>query len=212
MRRIVALLLGSALVVVLAGCGGHSEAEKASAAAVRAPGCPKAWLVTWQRLANRIHAPVYCPSWLPDPLTGQIGGQWSNIDSVSRDRSYLESFVWQETGGGAAGGELHVNLRGYPGRTRIPTCMDVRFVTKTKVVRTKVPCFADARATKTIAGKKISEYTVNQDADQWHVLYAWRDHGSLYTVSEHVAPPLNYGKVVQYLDRITRSLVRIEPR
>ena len=33
-------------------------------------------------------------------------------------------------------------------------------------------------------------YTVNQDADQWHVLYAWTHNGTLYTLSEHVAPPL----------------------
>ena len=76
----------------------------------------------WQKLANRIKAPVYCPGWLPDPLVGKLGGEWNNINSVSPDRSYLESFVWQETGGGAAGGELHVNLRAYPGRTKIPTC------------------------------------------------------------------------------------------
>ncbi len=29
----------------------------------------------WQRLANRIEAPVYCPGWLPDPLTAQLGAQ-----------------------------------------------------------------------------------------------------------------------------------------
>ena len=51
----------------------------------------------WQRLANRIGADVYCPGWLPDPLTSQIGGQWNNINSVSKDRSYLESFIWQDT-------------------------------------------------------------------------------------------------------------------
>ena len=74
----------------------------------------------WQKLADRVKVTVYCPAWLPDPLIGQIGGRWNNIDSVSKDRSYLESFVWQETGGGAAGGELHVNLRAYPGRSTIP--------------------------------------------------------------------------------------------
>ena len=34
-------------------------------------------------------------------------------------------------------------------------------------------------------------YTVNQDADQWHLLYAWTHNGSLYTLSEHIAPPLH---------------------
>ena len=92
----------------------------------------------WQKLANRIHAPVYCPGWLPDPLIDQIGGQWNNINSVSPDRSYLESFVWQETDGGAAGGELHVNLRAYPGVTKIPTLPDRRRG------QPNVPCFDDA--------------------------------------------------------------------
>ena len=97
----------------------------------------------WQKLANRIHAPVYCPGWLPDPLIGQIGGTWNNINSVSTDRSYLESFVWQETGGGAAGGELHVNLRGYPGVTKIPTC-------RTGGVDSRnVPCFDAPNGTVT---------------------------------------------------------------
>jgi len=50
---------------------------------------------------------------------------------------------------------------------------------------------------------------VNQDADQWHILYAWRHAGSLYTVSEHVAPPLNYAKVRVVLNQILRGLVLV---
>jgi hypothetical protein len=207
----LALLAVAATCLLAAGCGSTSEAKDASAA-TKARACPVQWLAGWQKLADKIGAPVYCPTWLPDPLTGQVGGRWNNIDSVSKDRSYLESFVWQETGAGAAGGELHVNLRGYPGRKAIPTCIDTRFVTKTKVVRSKVPCFADARGTKTANGIRATVYTVNQDADQWHVLYAWRTKDGLYVVSEHVAPPLTYAKVVSYLDRILRGLVRVEPR
>jgi hypothetical protein len=56
-----------------------------------------------------------------------------------------------------------------------------------------------------------SVYTANQGADQWHVLYAWRRAGSLYTISEHVAPPFTYSKVVQNLDRMLRGLVLIPP-
>ena len=88
-----------------------------------AKACPKAWQASWQKLANRIHAPVYCPSWLPDPLTGLIGGKWNNINSVSKDRSYLMGFVWQEIGQ-----EIHINLRGYPGVTKVPTCRSVELV------------------------------------------------------------------------------------
>ena len=47
-------------------------------------------------------------------------------------------------------------------------------------------------------------YTVNQGADSWHVLFAWRRGGSLYTLSEHVAPPLTFSKVVANLERMLR--------
>ena len=123
-----------------AGCGGSTVSSQ-GAAPTSAPKPRCAYPAGWQRLANRIAAPVYCPGWLPDPLTSQIGGKWNNIDSVSRDRSYLESFVWQETEAGVngAGGELHVNLRGYPGRAKIPTCPTGAGNSYPE------PCFADAR-------------------------------------------------------------------
>jgi hypothetical protein len=205
------MLVALVAIGLLVAAWGETREGQRPAAAAAAPSCPKAWLAGWQKLADRIHAPVYCPSWLPGPLTGEIGGKWNNINSVSPDRSYLEGFVWQETGPGAITGEIHVNLRGYPGRTRIPTCIDTRTVSKNRVVRTKVPCFSDARLTKTIAGKRITLYTVNQDADQWHLLYAWRDHGSLYTLSQHLAPPLDYQRVIQSLDRMTTRLVLVSP-
>ena len=62
-----------------------------------------------------------------------------------------------------------------------------------------------------MAGFRVTEDTVNQGADQWHVLYAWKDSGSLYTASQHVAPPLTFSKAERYLDRIMRSLVKISP-
>ena len=200
-----ALLLTSFLALLPAACGGASAQRVSLRNDTTAGGCPKAWQASWQRLADRIKAPVYCPSWLPDPLTGQIGGRWNNIDSVSQDRSYLEGFVWQELGQ-----EIHINLRGYPGVTKVPTCRSVELVGGKRVEK-RVPCFADARGQKTIAGVRLTMYTVNQDADQWHVLYAWRYGGSLYTLSEHVAPPLTFPKVVQYLNRMMGSLVLVRP-
>jgi hypothetical protein len=191
------------LTLLASACSGGEEAKVAAAAPDPAAGCK--YRAGWQKLANKIDAPVYCPGWLPDPLTSELGGRWNNINSVDKDRSYLMSFVWQETGGGAAGGELHVNLRGYPGRTAIPKC------TRGGKDKQLIPCFADARGTITENGIRATMFTVNQDADQWHVLLAWRHQGSLYTLSEHVAAPLTYSKVVSYLKRELRSLVRIEP-
>ncbi len=60
-------------------------------------------------------------------------------------------------------------------------------------------------------GLTATVYDVNQDADQWHVLYAWHYAGGLYTVSEHVAPPFGYRKVRQNLDHMLRGLVPIKP-
>jgi len=194
--------------LALAGCG-SSDSQRLSAAeasSTTTKQCPAAWQKSWQKLANRIDAPVYCPAWLPDPLTGQIGGRWNNIDSVGKDRSYLIGFVWQELGQ-----EIHINLRGYPGVPKVPTCRSVELVGGKRHV-TEVPCFADSHGRKTIAGFRVTEYTVNQDADQWHVLYAWTHDGSLYTLSQHVAPPLTFPMVVRNLDRELASLVLVEPQ
>jgi hypothetical protein len=200
-RGLLALCLLLGLSAVLSGCG--SEAKKADAAAPRHAVC--AHRAGWQQLANRIHAPVYCPGWLPDPLTGRLGAVDNNIHSVSADRSYLESWVWQETGGGAAGGELHVNLRAYPGVTKIPTCRTGGSDSR------DVPCFADPRGAVAANGITATLYTVNQDADAWHYLLLWRRYGTLYTLSEHVAPPLTGAHVKQYLRRELASLVLVRP-
>jgi hypothetical protein len=191
----------AAATLALAGCGAGDSVNASAKIS-----CPAPALAGWQRLANRIHAPVFCPSWIPDPLDGVIGSRWNNINEVSRDRSYLLSWVWQETGPGAAGGEKHVNLRGYPRRTRVPRCVDAD-----SKQRTLIPCFSDAAGKVRAGGLSATVYNVNQDADQWHVLYAWRYAGGLYTVSEHVAPPFGYRKVRQNLDRMLRGLVVIRP-
>jgi hypothetical protein len=198
----VAALLG-VVALLASGCSGGGKKAAAAAPKPAAPVC--AHPDGWQKLADRIGAPVYCPGWLPDPLIGQIGGRWNNINSVSNDRSYLESFVWQDVDLGGTSGELHVNLRGYPGRTAVPTC-------RTGGTNSQnVPCFADPHGTVLAGGHKATLYTVNQDADQWHLLLAWHAHGGLYTVSEHVAPPLNYQHVLRYLKHELGSLVLIRP-
>ena len=207
-----------AAALVAAGCGGGgSGSSKSTAPAVTPvaakPVCPAKWRPVYQRLADRINADVYCPSWMPSPLTGEIGptvsfgGAGGSSLSVDKDRSYLALFVWAETGSG----EVHVNLRGYPGKTKVPTCVQVD-TNGTKTTRTPVPCFADARGTVRAPGIVATVYTVNQDADLWHVLYAWRHHGGLYTVSQHVAQPLTYKQVIASLDRILRNLVLVQPR
>jgi hypothetical protein len=188
-----------ALAFCLTACGGASVQVARERPA--GPSCPKAWKAGWQALANRIQAPVYCPSWITPPLTGELRGRWNNIYSVDRrDRSYLVGFTWYEVGSG----EVHVNFRGYPETTEIPRCPG-------DAGNETVPCFSDASGKKRIGGREVRVYTANQGADKWHVLYAWKESGALYAVSEHVAEPYTSGQVVRYLDRIMRGLARIEP-
>jgi len=205
MHRLAAALVVIGVALALAGCSG-GESKPAAASAPVAASCPAAWKAGWQRLANRIHAPVYCPTWMPSPLDGKIGGQWDNGVSVDPDRSYLVSFLWHEP----PSQDVHVNFRGYPGHAAVPRCTDVQTVAG-RTRRRSMPCFSDARAPRRVGKLLVTVYTVNRDADQWHVLYAWHERGSLYAASEHVAKPLTYRRVVENLDRLVAGLVRIDP-
>ena len=68
--------LGAAVSVlaIVAVCGGGTSSTTASAVDLAPPTCPKEWKTGWQRLANNIKAPVYCPSWLPQELDGRFDG------------------------------------------------------------------------------------------------------------------------------------------
>jgi hypothetical protein len=205
--RITLALASLAAALFAAGCGAKEQVVAAPAAA---PSCSKGWLAGWQKLANQVKAPVYCPSWMPSPLDARIGGQYANGRSVGSDRSYLVSFVSVDHDIGGVSGEVHVNFRGYPGRTAIPVCEDT--ITENGATRrTRIACFADPRWTKTIGGRRVTAYTANQGVDQWHVLYAWRANGTLYALSEHVTPPYTYKQVVQNLDRMMKGLVSVRP-
>ena len=206
----------AAVALLVSGCGGSSRKSAAPMhAATPAPraSCPASWRPVYQKLANRINAAVYCPSWMPPPLTGEIGpnvsfdGYGGSSLSVGKDDSYLALFVWSQPGLG----EVHVNLRGYPGRTAVPICTK-QDTNGTRMVTSTLPCFADPRGKVRAPGIVATVYTVNQDADLWHVLYAWHYRGGLYTISQHVAQPMTYSQVIQSLNHILHSLVLVQPR
>jgi len=200
--RMRAMIVAGAAALVLAAL------TQGAASAAPAAVCPAAWAGGWQHLADRVHSAVYCPAWMPNPLDAKIGGDYQDIYSIGRDRSYLVSFLEH---GDAGSGDVHVNFRGYPGRTTIPRCKTI-ILSGGKVLRGSTPCFADAHGTVREAGIAATVYRVNQDADQWHVLLAWRHQGSLYTVSEHVIKPYTYRQVVANLHHLLRSLVLVRPQ
>lgn len=179
--------------------------------AVGAPkaSCPANWVKGWQRLADKVAVPVYCPTWMPNPLDAHIGGQYQDIYSIGKDRSYLVSFL---SHGEFGTGDVHVNFRGYPGRTTIPRCQTIA-LEGAKTIRGVGPCFADAHGTVRFGSIRATVYRVNQDADQWHILLAWRYKGSLYTVSEHIIQPYNSAtKVLVNLRKLLSSLVLVRPQ
>ena len=180
-----------------------------ASAKTSAPACPTAWQAGWQKLADKIDAPVYCPTWMPNPLDAKIGGQYQDIYSIGKDRSYLVSFLEH---GDAGSGDVHVNFRGYPGSTKVPTCTTTIPQGK-KTIRGTTPCFSDAAGKKTAPQISATVYRVNQGADQWHILLAWKHGGSLYTISEHVIVPYDSStKVLGNLDRLLKSLVLVQPQ
>ena len=200
------------IALLLGGCG-SSPAKKATAAATptaaTAPKCPAAWVAGWKRLAKRVEAPVYCPTWLPQPLDGKMGGEYVKGPYVEPDRSYLVALIWFEMMPDNPH-EVHVNLRGYPGKTTVPVCQDT-LVTGGKVVHPNIPCFADPHGHVRIGNTVATVYTANQGADTWHVLYAWKHAGTLYALSQHIAPPFTYRQVVQNLNRMLRGLALVQP-
>ena len=201
----------AAFAVALAGCGSSGGGSSSSAGEVKTSSCPTAWQAGWQRLADDVGAPAYCPTWMPKPVDAKIDGVFKNGRWVDlKDNSYLVSFLWVDQDAGVSR-EVHVNFRGYPGRTTVPTCETTNTV-KGTTVRKPIPCFADPQPKKRVFGDiTATVYTVNQGIDQWHVLYAWKHNGSLYTVSEHVVAPYSYSQVIRNLDRMARGLVALEP-
>lgn len=191
-----ALLVAAAVALALTAA--------ASAGAAGKTACPAAWAQGWQALANRVGAPVYCPTWMPNPLDAQIKGQYIDIYSIGKDRSYLVSFLEH---GDEGSGDVHVNFRGYPGSTAIPRCPGP--VRKSGLV----PCFSEPVAHMRAHGIDATVYQVNQGADQWHILLGWHYKHSLYTVSEHVIAPYRFStQVKRNLARLLNGLVLVRPQ
>jgi hypothetical protein len=204
------VVLVAILAVAASGCSSDGSRSATAPRETVAASCPKAWKAGWQRLANDVGSLVYCPTWMPPEVDAKIDGRFRNGRWVDDDKSYLVSFLWLDQDAGVSR-EVHVNFRGYPGRTTIPICESTHSV-EGKTIRKPIPCFSDPQPKKRRLGDVTATvYTANQGIDEWHVLYAWKRNGSLYTVSEHVVSPYSYSQVVKNLDRMTSGLVALDP-
>ena len=193
MRASLVAAAAAAVLAVLLAPGASATARQ----------CPSQWAAGWQVLANKVQMPVYCPTWMPNPLDAKIGGQYEDIYSIGRDRSYLVSFLEH---GDLGSGDVHVNFRGYPGRSAVPRC-------PAPVGKGTIPCFSNPVAHLSANGIRATVYQVNQGADQWHILLAWHHKGTLYAVSEHVIPPYRYSTQVRHnLTILLESLVLVQPK
>ena len=190
------VVLAAAVSLTLTGCGG--SAQPAAKAAAAPPACPVVWHEGWAKLARQIKAPVYCPGWMPNPLDGQIGGEWNGLRIVDKHGGYLVSFIDQENGT-----EVHVNFHRWP-NLRMPQC-------ESDTSSQRIACYSDPAGSVKLPGIHATLYTVSRDADQWHLSYLWHANGATYVVSEHVAPPYSFDQVKHNVTRLLHSLVLIRP-
>ena len=186
-----------ALVALLAacGCGGGSDAAGSSAApsAGQAPaGCPTAWVAGWQRFTDRVRSIVYCPSYVPPPITAEIGGQWNTAKAPGR--SWQLGFAWLEHD------QLeHLVFEGYPASRWPPICPG----------KPRRPCFAHVVGKQTINGFQVTWYDHNQASHWHHLAAAFAANGRQYVVSMHVIDP--YGTEQKVRDALTRTIQGLVP-
>lgn len=190
------VVLAAAASLTLTACGG--TAQPAAHASAATPSCPAVWHPGWAKLARQIHAPVYCPGWMPNPLDGQIGGAWNGLRIVDKHGGFLVSFIDQENGT-----EVHVNFHRWPGSI-MPKC-------RSDTSNQMIPCYSDPGGHLNLPGIHATLYTVSRDSDQWHLSYLWHANGATYVVSEHVAPPYSFDQVKRNEARLLRSLVLVRP-
>jgi hypothetical protein len=177
------------------GCGdeGSSAAPAPSSKSPARATCPAAWAAGWQAWTNKVGAKVFCPSFLPSPITGEIDGQWNTAKAPGK--TWQLGYAWLEHDD-----LVHVVFEGYPKKRWPPSCEGV-------------PCFDDKVGTESINGHEVTWYDRNEASHSGHVAAVFRDGGYVYAVSMHVYRPYNSVKQVTGLVRkMVAGLVPLQPR
>jgi hypothetical protein len=194
------LIAAISALLVTTGCNGKSSVTPANSESGSTPGssptaqaCPAAWAADWQAWADTIGAVVYCPTYIPAPFTGQIGGQW--LTAKEPGRSWQLGFSWLEHGD-----LVHVLFEGYPAARPWPPVCD------------GVPCFDHKTGTEVIGGKQITWYDKNEASHSGHLAAVFRANRYVYVVSMHISQPNDTeAKVRAALTKTLSGLVPMTP-
>jgi hypothetical protein len=184
-----------ALVVLLtaAGCGGSSSADTTPSSAAAAHGCPPSWRPGWQKWANKVQMPVYCPGWMPT-VTGQIKSQWNTAYAPGHDNWQL-GFAWLEFDN-----LVHIIFEGYAPKAFPPNCEGS-------------PCFAGYIGSQQVGRFHVRWYDHNLASHTGHIAAIFRANGYIYVVSMHIAPPsTTLTRTKADVVHILKTLTKIDPQ
>ena len=190
---IVLLLAGGCLTAAACG-GGASKGSSPTTVGSGPPpavSCPAAWADDWRQWSARVGMAVWCPSWLPSPIDGVIGGQFNT--AASPGRVWQLGFVYREVGFAEL---IHVVFEGYPPDRWPRRCGDG-------------PCFGGEQGGETIAGHRVTWYRHNKGSSSAHVAGVFRDGGNVYVVSMHIWQPRDAEQTKQIVRRMIAELVRV---
>ncbi len=189
---ITAALLALAVALTLVSCtSGNSSAPSATAPTARV--CPHAWAAGWTAWAGRVGATVYCPTWLPSPIDGRIGGQWSTESSPGRH--WQLGFVWRDED---FSGLVHVVFEGAPEADWPLRCGGPL-------------CFAGRTGSTDVHGLHVVWYDHDLGSSSGHVAAVFHAGGQVYIVSMHVFGDVGRAQTQAMVRRIVAGLVRVQP-
>jgi hypothetical protein len=208
LRAVFCLLAGALAVAALAaGCAGAGDAgaggETGKPAAEKQ--CPKAWAADWARWADRVGMTVYCPTWLPSPITGEIGGQWNT--AAESGRFWQLGYVWRDVGFADL---VHVVFDGYPPDAWPRKCRDTRRVDG-KVTTVPVPCFSGPLGRERVNGLDVRWFRRGRGSHGGHVVALFAHEGNTYAVSMHGLPGTPIERTRANVRRIVANLVPVRP-
>jgi hypothetical protein len=190
------VVLGLVMLLAVAGCADNgSSAATGTRSEGRAskPACPDAWKADWQAWADRVGETVFCPSFVPSPITAQIGGQWNTAREPGK--AWQLGYAWLEHDD-----LVHVVFEGYPERVWPPRCEGV-------------PCFDGKVGTENIAGHEVTWYDHNEASHSGHVAAAFHDGGVVYVVSMHVSRPYDgVEKTTGLVRQMVAGLAPLQPQ